>query len=203
MSSSDASLWRLRCFCCVICSQQTHRVCDLSAAAFWGEGKANALRIYQQSCMVQGIWYPVKEGRDVCCLAIHHSSPCPVANALFFFPWNNAWVLLYREELLPSPPPQMVMDPWKCSFCGVQNKMERVILPEKSRQCLQLLVSTGHSRSQARQLGQTHHKGIAAEVRKPSQSVPMCQKHGDVPTGATGSSFLPCPTVVSSAVGKA
>lgn len=174
------------------------RTSDLSATAFWGEEKANALWIYQHPYIAHGIQYSAEEGRDGCYLAIHHFRQCPMANALFFFPSDNARVLLYSEELLPSPPPQMVMKPWKCSFCRMKNKMERVILTWRSGHCLQLLVSAGHVRSQAMQLGHGQHNRITAEMRKPGQTCPCrlpgtCWKHADVSTDAPGFFFSPLP----------
>lgn len=62
--------------------------------------------------------------------------------------------------------------PENAASAGCRIRWKGLFLPERSCQHLQLLVSAGHSRSQARQLGQSKHKGITAEVRKPSHNVP-------------------------------
>lgn len=106
--------------------------------------------------------------------------------------------MFYSEELLPSPPPQVVIKPYKCSFCRMQDKMERVILTGRSHRYLQLLISTGHARSQAVQLGHGQHSMITAGMRKPGQNMSMqadryLLKHGHVSTDARGFLFSPLP----------
>lgn len=157
--------------------------------------------------MAHRIQYPAKAGRDVCYLAIHHFSQCPMANALFFFPSGYVQALLYSEELLPSRPPQMVMKTWKCNFCRVQNKMGRVILTGRRRHCMQLLVPAAPTRSQAIQLCQRQHNrsraGWEIQAKHAHVDCQVCQTHADVSTNAPGFSFLPRPMVISSVIGMA